>query len=135
MWYLCVRRASKYLNAVSDWLNLVADLYGTILVGGPMWAQYDDVVVLAVAQHQSHILHCTQTTLRSLLSKPMDPIPKEDRNNAVYQLNCKDCEVVYVGETKRTLNIRAEKHITTIKSASKRSHTAEHCWNYNHDCN
>ena len=60
-------------------------------------------------------------------------MPKEDRNNAVYQLNCKDCEAVYVGETKRTLNIRAEEHITAIKSASKRSHTAEHCWKYNHD--
>ena len=59
-------------------------------------------------------------------------MPKEDRNNAAYQLNCKDCETVYVGETKRTLNIRAEGHITVIKSASKRSHTAEHCWKYNH---
>ena len=75
----------------------------------------------------------TQTTLRILLSKPKDPIPKEDRNNAVYQLNCKDCEALYVGETKQTLNVRAEKHITAIKSASKRSHTAEHCWKYNHD--
>ena len=46
---------------------------------------------------------------------------------------CKDCKAVYVGETKRTLNIRAEEHITAIKSASKRSHTAEHCWKYNHD--
>ena len=68
-----------------------------------------------------------------VLSKPKDPIPKEDRNNAIYQLNCKDCEAVYVGETKRTLNIRAEEHITAIKSASKKSHTAEHCWKYNHD--
>ena len=57
----------------------------------------------------------------------------EDRNNAVYQLNRKDCEAVYVGETKRTLNIRAEEHITAIRSASKRSHTPEHCWKYNHD--
>ena len=32
-----------------------------------------------------------------------------------------------MGETKRTLNI------TAIKFASKRSHTAEHCWKYNHD--
>ena len=70
---------------------------------------------------------------RSLLSKPKDPIPKEDKNNAACQLNCKDCEAVYVGETKRSLNIRAEEHITAIKSASKRSHTAEHCWKYNHD--
>ena len=42
----------------------------------------------------------TPTTLRSLLSKPKDPIPKEDRNNVIYQLDCKDCEAVYVGETK-----------------------------------
>ena len=78
------------------------------------------------------ILH-TQTFLRSLLSKPKDTIPKEDGNAVVYQLNCKDCEVIYMGETKRTLNIRAEKHITVIKSASKRSHTAEHCQKYSHD--
>ena len=29
--------------------------------------------------------------------------------------------------------MRAEEHITAIKSASKKSHTAEHCWKYNHD--
>ena len=74
-----------------------------------------------------------QTTRKSLLSKPKDPIPKEDRNNAVYRLNCTDCKAVSVRETKRTLNIRAEEHITAIKSVSKRSHIAEHCWKYNHD--
>ena len=69
----------------------------------------------------------TQKTVRSLLSKPKDHIPKEDRNNAVYQLNCKDCKTIHVGETKRTLNIRAKEHITAMKSASKKSRTAEHC--------
>ena len=69
----------------------------------------------------------TQTTLRSLLSKPKDVILKEDRNNAVYQLTWKDCEAVYVGETRRTPNIRAEENITAIKSTSKRRHPAEHC--------
>ena len=84
----------------------------------------------ALNKHNIKATFYTQTTLRSLLSKPKDRIPKEDRNNAVYQLNCKDCEAVYVGETKRTLNIE---HITAIKSASKKSHTTEHCWKYNHD--
>ena len=46
--YLCVRRESKYFKVVSDWLTLVADLYETILVGGPLWTQFEDVVVLAV---------------------------------------------------------------------------------------
>ena len=49
----------------------------------------------------------TPTTLTSLLSKPKAPIPEEGRNNAIYQLDCKDCEAVYVGETRRTLNIRS----------------------------
>ena len=87
----------------------------------------------ALNKHNIKATFYTQTTLRSLLSKLKDPIPKEDRNNGAYQLNCKDCEAVYVGETKRTLNIRAEEHITAIKSENKKSHTAEHCWKYNHD--
>ena len=33
---------------VADWLTLVADLDGTMLVGGTLWTQSDDVVVLAV---------------------------------------------------------------------------------------
>ena len=48
VWYLCVRRGLKYFKVFSDWLTLVADLYGIILVGGPLWTQFDDVVVLAV---------------------------------------------------------------------------------------
>ena len=48
VWYSCVRRGSKYFKVVSDWLTLVADLYGTILVGRPLWTQFDDIVVLAV---------------------------------------------------------------------------------------
>ena len=45
---ICVCRGLKYFKVVSDWLTLVADLYGTILVGRPLWPQSDDVVVLAV---------------------------------------------------------------------------------------
>ena len=48
MWYLCVCRGSKYFKVVSDWLTLVANLYGTLLVGGPLWTQFDDVVVFVV---------------------------------------------------------------------------------------
>ena len=48
VWYLCVRRGFTYFKVVSDWMTLVADLYGTILVGRPLQTQSDDVVVLAV---------------------------------------------------------------------------------------
>ena len=48
MLYLCVCRGSKYVQVVSDWLTLVADLHGTMLFGGHLWTQFNDVVVLAV---------------------------------------------------------------------------------------
>ena len=51
----------------------------------------------ALNKHNIKATFYTQTTFRSLLSEPKDPIPKEDRNSAVYQLNCKDCEAVYMG--------------------------------------
>ena len=35
-------------QVASDWSTLFADLYGTILVGGPLWTQFDDAVVLTV---------------------------------------------------------------------------------------
>ena len=48
VWYLCVRRGSKYFKVVSDWLTLLADLCETILIGGLLLTQFDGVVVFAV---------------------------------------------------------------------------------------
>ena len=43
--YVFAEDTKKLIWAVSDWLILVADLYGTIPVGGPLWTQFDDVVL------------------------------------------------------------------------------------------
>ena len=45
--FICLQRI-KYFKVVSDWLTSVADLYGTTLVDGSLWTQFDDVAVLAV---------------------------------------------------------------------------------------
>ena len=46
VWYKCVRRGTKYFKVVYDWVILLADLCGTILVGGSLWTQFDGVVVV-----------------------------------------------------------------------------------------
>ena len=46
-----------------------------------------------------HNINCTfytTTTLHTLLSHAKDPVPSEQRNNIVYQNDCKDCEAVYL---------------------------------------
>ena len=84
-----------------------------------------------------HNINCTfytTTTLRTLLSHVKDPLPSEQRNNIVYKYDCKDCEAVYFGESKRTLAERIKEHTRAVRAAdTRRYETADHCWKYNHD--
>ena len=45
--FMCSQRIENF-KVFSDWSTLIADMYGTILAGGALWTQFDDVVVLAV---------------------------------------------------------------------------------------
>ena len=49
----------------------------------------------------------TITTLRKILPSPKDPIPTE-KKHIIYKLDCKDCDAVYIGESKRAYQIRIE---------------------------
>ena len=84
-----------------------------------------------------HNINCTFytiTTLRTLLSHAKDPVLSEQRNNIVYKYDCKDCEAVYFGESKRTLAERTKEHTRAVRAADTgRYETANYCWKYNHD--
>jgi len=55
-------------------------------------------------------------------------------NNVVYKIFCKNCDVSYVGRTKRQLKTRLKEHINNIKShATKHSVASEHILNYEHE--
>ena len=78
-----------------------------------------------------HNINCTfytTTTLRTLLSHAKDPVPSEQRNNIVYKYDCKDCEAVYFGESKRKLAERTKEHTRAVTAAdTRRYETADHC--------
>ena len=54
-------------------------------------------------------------TLRSLLTKVKDPLPKEKLAGVVYQIPCQ-CGTVYVGETERHLETRVKEHGDACKN-------------------
>ena len=65
-----------------------------------------------------HNINCTfytTTTLRTLLSHAKDPVPSEQRNSIVYKYDCKDCEAVYFGESKRKLEEKTKDHTRAVK--------------------
>ena len=70
-----------------------------------------------------HNINCTfytTTILHTLLSHAKDPVPSEQRNNIAYKYDCKDCEAIYFGESKRTLAERTKEHIKAVRAADTR---------------
>ena len=70
-----------------------------------------------------HNINCTfytTTILSTLLSHAKDPVPSEERNNIVYKYDCKDCEAVYFGESKRTIAQRTKEHTRAVRAADTR---------------
>ena len=43
-----------------------------------------------------------------------DKIPVENKSG-VYQINCKECDKIYIGKTKRNLKTRTNEHFRNIK--------------------
>ena len=56
--------------------------------------------------------------------------------NVVYRTKCNDCDVIYIGETKRSLRRRAADHSYAV-TASNTTHSglAEHCIAKGHSVN
>ena len=73
------------------------------------------------------------SVLKLLNSKTKDEIPPINRSG-IYQINCKDCEKCYIGQTKRNLKTRVKEHFRNIKQKQEdKSAVAFHFWNKNHD--
>ena len=71
-------------------------------------------------------------TLRSLLTKVKDPLPREKQANVVYEVPC-TCGKVYIGETTRRLGTRLKEHKDAcIKGFTDKSAIAEHAWTEDH---
>ena len=57
--------------------------------------------------------------MNSIIKLQKDPLKKLDNLNAVYKINCSDCDKCYVGQTKRLLSTRKEEHQNNIKYNQK----------------
>ena len=55
-------------------------------------------------------------TRRKLLPSPKDPFDYNEKSCLVYQVPCRDCSFVYIGQTKRDLKSRLDEHKRAIKN-------------------
>lgn len=71
--------------------------------------------------------------LDNIIKVQKDKNKRDYNNNVVYKINCKDCSVSYVGQTKRQLSTRIKEHKCNIKlDVSKHNVITEHILQNNH---
>ena len=61
--------------------------------------------------------------------------PSTKKKGVIYEIPCKDCPRVYIGETGRTLEKRLSEHKAAVKKNDPKNGIAVHAWANQHQVN
>ena len=61
--------------------------------------------------------------------------PGDKKQGVVYEVPCKDCEAVYIGETGRNLQERIKEHKYVVKRKDENNRIAVQAWSEDHTVN
>ena len=78
------------------------------------------------------LLHKPITTLPHLLTNVKDKDEPNNRQGAIYKIECSDCQASYIGETGRNLNTRLTEHKRATRNGDVNNHISEHHRQTNH---
>ena len=54
------------------------------------------------------------------LTKPKNPVTKEQRTDAIYSIRCNDCDNEYIGQTKRLFGTRLKERQKAVSLAKRK---------------
>ena len=67
-----------------------------------------------------------------MLVRVKNGIPEDRRKGVIYEIPCKDCEKLYIGETGRTLKKRVSEHKQAVRKFNMNNGVAAHVHNEDH---
>jgi len=70
--------------------------------------------------------------LQKILSNPKDPVTQEEKTGVIYNIQCKECDSHYVGQTGRRLAERIHEHQLAVRRHDENSLISQHMDRLNH---
>ena len=68
----------------------------------------------------------------TLSPEPKDSVNFEQKRGLLYQISCRDCNAVFVGETRRSVKTRRREHVDAVKTFdTKKSALSQHVMDFN----
>ena len=74
----------------------------------------------------------SRETLRQRLMKVKTRVPDVKKKEIVYKIPCRECDAVYIGETRRSLQKRITEHKYAVKTNNWKNGIAVHAWDNDH---
>ena len=103
--------STPYISGTSERVNKILKKYDIILSNKP------------------------SNTLYKKFNNLKDPLPINAKTNVVYQLNCDNCNKVYIGETRKKVKERVNQHNAAVRNKYDLSLVYKHCNDNNHSIN
>ncbi|XP_062708533.1 uncharacterized protein LOC134288261 [Aedes albopictus] len=99
----------------------------------PFYPKITNPIKTTLHRQGLHVVHKSENTLRDLLCNLKDKVPP-DEQSGIYQIPCKDCPAVYIGQTRRKVKVRIREHKNAVVSKkSNESSVAAHTVETDHE--
>ena len=98
----------------------------------PFNSQHFDICKKILTRHNINTIPKYTNTLCNIIKLGKDPTNKLDETGVVYKIPCKNCNYVYIGQTKRSLIDRISEH---KKCKKEDSALLQHQIQNNHEIN
>ncbi|BHF67793.1 hypothetical protein SprV_0301082200 [Sparganum proliferum] len=98
----------------------------------PYVKNVSEAVGRLLAPRGVRVAHRPEATIRRLVMKPKDPLPRLETSGVVYRMWCSCGQGNYVGETGRQLRTRMAKHAAAVRRNDASSQVAAHSTRFGH---
>ncbi|XP_062714059.1 uncharacterized protein LOC134290861 [Aedes albopictus] len=99
----------------------------------PFYPRITNQIKTALRRQNLHVVHKSDKTLRDLLCNLKDKVPP-DEQSGIYEIPCKDCPAVYIGQTRRKVKVRLKEHKNAVQSSkATESSVAAHTVDSQHE--
>ena len=86
--------------------------------------------------HKVRSTFYTNSALHKSFCKSKDRVATGDKKNIIYKIDCSNCEVLFFGESKRSLKSRSDESKRSVKNCNcEKNEITKHCLEEYHNFN
>ena len=121
LWPLCIKIV---INITSETNRDSTSITTTATI--PYIKGTSEAIARILQPYNIRVAHKPITTLRHLLTNVKDKDEPNNRQGAIYKIECSDCQASYIGETGRNLNTQLTEHKRATRNGDVNNHISEH---------